>query len=391
TLIFCTACGISDWAGVGELKPGQRDGPWKSPNTPVDFSKPEAMENSGRLTNFKWRPNRTFTYEWNQLSALADPLIKSSSLLIHANRCDVCLESQLDHRQRSLSKQIDRLKQELVEYWNAIYREVLDQAYLQNHKRLVNSGVWGVVSKNVANDDCKEVVLKNLDNLRIEWKIYSRRKIEELVTIIEDLLNPDEVCDHWWPDPDEWKSTWTDKEVGSVGAEKAHWQKETTSFLELEISQLEKALEMQTIEAGHEAQRAAMLARIHSFAECMNIRTRVPQHEGDLIISEGAAPANDQQSVLSGKTKRSKRTVKTMKTMLTMRAIEFKNKMRRFFGKSHKMEEADITKMKNLIEELVELHAGRVDQYKFVLHCEASVVRSDIRDGVDDVWNHVIS
>ncbi|KAL5633639.1 hypothetical protein ACGC1H_003948 [Rhizoctonia solani] len=311
-------------------------------------------------------------------------------MLRHADHCDYCLESQSNHRQRSLSSEINRLKHELVEYWNSAYREVLDKAYLANHRKLVECGVWNVVSENVAKEDCKKVVLDNLDDVRIKWEKYSEGRLEVLVATVDDLLDPAEVCDYWYPDPDEWKSTWTCKDGGPVKAAKVNWEEETKAFMKSEIAQLEKILEEQTIEAGYKAQKAAMLARLNSFTQCMDIKIRVAQHEGDLIVPEGAGPSNDQQSIFSGKTKGSRRTMKTMKTMLTMRVTVFKNRMRRFFGKSHKLEQGDITQMRKQIEQLIELHAARVGQYKAILGCEAAVVEADMREGVNDVWNYVI-
>ncbi|EUC56120.1 Wbp11 domain protein [Rhizoctonia solani AG-3 Rhs1AP] len=393
TLLFCTACGVSDWAGAGEPKQGEneRGGPWKTPNGAVDFSKAHTLENGTRLATFKWNPTENFTYDWGQLSRLSNTLIHASPMLRHADHCNHCLESQSNHRQRSLSSEINRLKHELVEYWNNAYREVLDKAYLANHKKFVECGVWEVVSENVAREDSKNVVLDNLNEVRIKWEEYSEGRLEVLVATVDDLLDPAEVCDYWYPDPDEWKSTWTCKDGGPVQAARLNWEKETKAFMKSEIAQLEMALEEQTIEAGDKAQKAAMVARINSFAQCMDIKIRVAQHEGDLIVPEGTT-LNDQRSIFSVKTKGSRRTMTTMRTMLSMRATAFKNKMRRFFGKSHKLEQGDIMQMRKQIEQLIELHAIRVGQYKYkaVLGCDASVVQADMREGVNDVWNYVV-
>ncbi|CUA72971.1 hypothetical protein RSOLAG22IIIB_10449 [Rhizoctonia solani] len=69
-LLFCTACGISDWAGAGEPKPGEKErkGPWKTPNAPVDFSKPHTLDNASRLETFKWSPTENFTHDWSTLT-----------------------------------------------------------------------------------------------------------------------------------------------------------------------------------------------------------------------------------------------------------------------------------------------------------------------------------
>ncbi|KDN43390.1 hypothetical protein RSAG8_06174, partial [Rhizoctonia solani AG-8 WAC10335] len=265
-LLFCTACGASDWAGAGEPKQGQkeRSGPWKTPNAPVDFSKSRTLENSSRLATFKWNPPENFTHDWGQLSRLSNTLVHASPLLRHADHCNDCLESQSDHRQRSLSSEINRLKHELVEYWNGAYREVLDKAYLANHKKLVDSGVWRVVSENVAKEDCRQVVLDNLDDVRRKWEKYSQDRLKALIATVDDLLDPAEVCDHWYPDPDEWKSTWTCKDGGPVKAARADWEEETRAFMKSEIAQLETALEKQTIEAGNKAQQSDSHALIRS-------------------------------------------------------------------------------------------------------------------------------
>ncbi|CUA72969.1 hypothetical protein RSOLAG22IIIB_10447 [Rhizoctonia solani] len=393
TLLFCTACGVSDWAGAGESKPGEKErkGPWKTPNAPVDFSKPHALDNASRLETFKWSPTENFTHDWSQLSRLSNDLVHASPMLRHAEHCNHCLESQSDHRQSSLSSEINRLKHELVEYWNATYREVLDKAYMANHKKLVESGVWGVVSENTAKEDCRDVVLDNLDEVRREWEIYLRGRLEEFITTIDDLLDPAEVCDAWYPDRDEWKLIWEWKNAGPAKAARVQWERETKAFMESEIAQLEQALEEQTIESGHKVQEAAMHSRLDSFARYMNITIRMAQHGGDLIVPGDAAPSNDQQSIHSTKTERSIQTVETMKTVLTMRATQFKNKMRRFFSRSYKMEQANIAQMRQKIGALIELHASRVEQYRVLLGCEAFVIQRDVREAMDEVWKYVIS
>ncbi|CAE6394523.1 unnamed protein product [Rhizoctonia solani] len=392
TVIFCTACGVSDWAGVGEPREGQggQKSPWKTPNSPIgDFSDPYHLGNQVRLKTFKWNPNDKFTHDWGELSRVSNKLVHASPLLRHADHCNYCLESQSVHRQRSLSSEINRLKIELIDYWNGLFREVLDKAYLANHETLVSSGVWGVVSKNIAEEDCKKVVQESLHEVKTKWEKYSKDRVEKLVASVEDLLDPMEVCDVWYPDPDEWKSTWTCKDGGPVQAAMAEWRRKTWAFVESEISQLEKALETQTIQAGMKMQEAAMRARISSFEQSMTIMIRVAKNEGDLIVPEGAAPA-DQQSVLSGKTKRSMLTMKTMASVFSVRAAEFGKKMRRFFSKSHKMEQANIMQMKDQIEKLIGFHADRVDQYKMLLNYGAEKVRNDMKVGVDEVWNYII-
>ncbi|CAE6418305.1 unnamed protein product [Rhizoctonia solani] len=392
TLLFCTACGASDWAGVGEPRGGQsgRAGPWKTPNGPItDFSRLYDLENDARLADFRWNPTDNFAHDWDQLSRLSNTLVHASPVLRHADHCNTCLKSQTEHEQRSLSSEINRLKHELVEHWNGLYREVLDKAYLKNHKRLVNSGVWEVIfeSKSTADEDCKQVVLDNLEDVRGKWEKYHTMRLENLVATVKDLIDPTLPCDAWYPDPDEWKSTWACKDGGPVTAAMTEWEEKTKAFMQSEISELELALEKQTIEAGTKAQEAAMRARLDSFKNSMTIKIRVAQNQGDSIIPEGAGPAADRQSMFSGKTKR---TTKTMITIFSVRATEFKSKMRRFFGKSHKMEPADVTQMRKQIEELIRLHAARVGQYKAVLGCEASIVEVDVKTGVDQVWNYVI-
>ncbi|CEL56364.1 hypothetical protein RSOLAG1IB_07750 [Rhizoctonia solani AG-1 IB] len=386
-LTICTACGVSDWAGMGK---GETEGPWHSPNRPLsDFYKKNDLENKARLNAFEWNLDNIFTHDWGHLSRLSHPLIHSSPLLRHADHCNYCLESQSTHRQRSLSSEINRLKHELIDYWNITFRKVLNKAYLANHRRLVDSGVWEVVSMNIAHEDCKGVVQDNLDEVRTEWNEYSKKRVDKLITTVEDLLDPMEVCDAWYPDPDEWKSTWTCKDGGPVQAEMVKWRKEIRTFFDSEISHLEEELEAQTIEAGKNAQEVAMRTRLESFTESMTIKVLVAQHEGGLIVPKDAAGA-DQKSVTSRKTERSMKTMKTMKTMMTMHIVKFKNTMRYFFGKSHKMEEADVVKMKNQIEDLIKFHAARVENFKVLLNCGEEQVHRGMRDGIDQVWNGVI-
>ncbi|KAG8698426.1 hypothetical protein FRC11_014432 [Ceratobasidium sp. 423] len=364
----------------------ERPSPWRTPNAPItDFSQEHDLGNGTRLTAFKWSPTDNFTYDWDQLSRLSDTLVNASPLLRHADHCNYCIESQSEHRQRSLSNEINRLKHELVEYWNGLYREVLDKAYFANHKRLVNSGVWQVVSRNVAGEDCKQVVLDNLEDVQEKWEKYSQDRFEKLVATVQDLLDPTEICDVWCPEPDEWSIMCAHKDASMI-----EWEKEAKTLMKAQLPQLEQALERQVIETSTRTQEAAMLARLDSFKQSMNIKIRVVQNEGDLIIPEGATLTTDQQSIFSGKTKRSVRTVKTIESVFSLRATEFKNKMRRFFGKSHKMEDADVTQMRKQIEELITLHAARVGQYKALLGCEAIVVETDVKIGVDEVWNYVI-
>ncbi|QRW16691.1 hypothetical protein RhiXN_04693 [Rhizoctonia solani] len=349
-LTLCVACGASDWAGVGEqasvympriqttqsthppnLEQSKRKGPWMSPNGPfTDFCKEFDLENEARLANFKWNPTDIFTHDWEKLSRLSRVLIHTSPLLRHADHCKFCSESQTVHRQRSLGGEVDRLKNELVEYWNRVFREILEKSYLANHRRLVSSGVWSLVSQNVADKDCKQVVENSIEEVRERWGEYAKGRVDKLFGNVEDLLDPMEICDAWYPNPDEWKLTWTCKDGGPVQAAMDEWQKEIRAFVESEISHLEAALEHQTIQAGLKAQEAAMRARLISFDQSMAIKILVAQREGDLIVPEGAAPA-DQRTVMSGKTKRSGKTMRTINTVLTKGAILLKNKMLRFF------------------------------------------------------------
>ncbi|CAE6478576.1 unnamed protein product [Rhizoctonia solani] len=387
-LTLCVACGASDWAGAGEQ--GERRSPWMSPNGPfLDFYKKFDLENEARLANFKWSPTDAFTHDWEKLSRLSRVLVHASPLLRHADHCKFCSESQTIHRQRSLSSEVDRLKNELVEYWNKVFREVLEKSYLANHKRLVSSGVWGLVSQNMADKDCKQVVENSIEEVRGRWGEYAKGRVDKLFANVEDLLDPMEICDAWYPNPDEWKLTWTCKDGGPVQAAMDEWQKEIRAFVESEISHLEAALEHQTIQVGLKAQEAAMRARLISFDQSMAIKILVAQREGDLIVPEGAAPA-DQRTVMSGKTKRSGKTMRTINTVLTKGAILLKNKMLRLFGRSHKMEDADIVQMRKQIEELIRLHADRVEYYKVFLDCDAEAVKKDMTEGLDKVWSYLI-
>ncbi|CUA71493.1 Cycloartenol synthase [Glycyrrhiza glabra] [Rhizoctonia solani] len=388
TVLLCTACGVSDWAGTGESRQGEREqrGPWKTPNAPVDFSKPHTLGNYSRLASFKWDSTESFTYDWSQLFKLSDDLVHASPMHRHANHCSYCLESRSDHQQPNLSSEVNRLKHDFVEYWNTAYREVLYKAYLANHRKLVESGVWGVVSENMAKEDCLRVVLDNLEGISSEWKTYSQGRFKELIAALDDLLDPNEPCGAWNPDPNEWKSICAWKAGGLAEVAKASWERGMEVFMASEITQLENSLKEQILEADYKAQQAAMMARLNSFTQFMNIKIRVAQYGSNLIVPEGTAPLKDEQST---RTKQSEKTARTIKTVITTRATQLKGKIRPFYGDIYTMEKADITKVRKCMEQLIGLHAARVEQYKVVLNCEAIGVQTDMREGVDDIWHSI--
>lgn len=171
-----------------------------------------SLNNSSCLAAFKWGCKDNFNHDWGQLSRLSNALVHSSPLLRHADHCNYCLESQSIHRQRSLSSEINRLKHELIEHWNGTYRELLEDIYCTNHKNFVESGVWRIIERNPSEENSRAVVKKNLDTIRTKWEDYSRQRFKALTTTVHDLLDTAEVCDEWYPDPDEWRSTWTCKD-----------------------------------------------------------------------------------------------------------------------------------------------------------------------------------
>ncbi|CAE6486469.1 unnamed protein product [Rhizoctonia solani] len=319
-LIMCTACGVSDWAGWGQSN--QSNCPWKSPNAPFAES-PEifGLGNKNRLESFKWKPSNTFSHDWKKLSELSNKLVHASPLLRHADHCNYCLESQTTHHQRSLSSEINRLKQRLGIYWNGAYRELLEKALLANYKTLVGSGVWGVVSQNNANEECENVFLANQESIRKSWMDHYESEFKTLVDVTHDLLDPTEACKAWYPDPDEWGSVWSCKDGGPVVAAKSEWEKSTKEFFGSEISHLEEALRTQAAQVSFDAQAVAMAARAESFNRVLNIKTRLPKKEEGIIIP-GATLVADKQSLLSaaGRTTRSRTTFITIKSMVTVRA-----------------------------------------------------------------------
>ncbi|KAG8725852.1 hypothetical protein FRC11_001347, partial [Ceratobasidium sp. 423] len=69
---------------------------------------------------------------------------------------------------------------------------------------------------NIAGEDCKQVILDNLEDVQEIWEKYSKMRLKKLVATVHDLLKPMEVCDAWYPDPDEWKSTWACKDSEDI-------------------------------------------------------------------------------------------------------------------------------------------------------------------------------
>ncbi|GAB1518692.1 hypothetical protein RhiTH_001756 [Rhizoctonia solani] len=114
-----------------------------------------------------------------------------------------------------------------------------------------------------------------IDEVKIKWEQYSKDKVENLIAAVKSLLDPTEVCDAWYSDPDEWKSTWACKDGGPVRAAFVEWERQIRIYIESETSQLKRALEVQTIQAGAKVQEMALRARINSFTQSMNIKIRV--------------------------------------------------------------------------------------------------------------------
>ncbi|CAE6486464.1 unnamed protein product [Rhizoctonia solani] len=280
-LIMCTACGVSDWAGTHlAQKQGESEGLWKSPNVEFpNLSNVFDLGNKDRLDSFRWNPSDNFAHNWGELSRLSNTLVHASPLLRHADHCNYCLQSQTEKRQRSMSSEINRLKHRLVIYWNNAYRELLDKAYLENRKTLVNSGVWEVVleNENMAAEGCEKVLDDNRGDITKKWEAHSQNELDKLLVTVRDLLDPVKVCEAWYPDPDEWGSDWRCKDGGPVKAAMEKWETETRTFIGSVISKLEEELKIQTTQAGTKAQGEAMRARLNSFTASMNIKIRIPE------------------------------------------------------------------------------------------------------------------
>ncbi|CAE6437906.1 unnamed protein product [Rhizoctonia solani] len=278
TLIMCTTCGVSDWAGLGGVR-GKFEGdssavPWKTPNTP--YTKEPGLDNAARRAAFKWNPTDDFEHNWDQLSRLSNALVHASPLLRHADHCDYCLNRQDKTRQRSLSSEIDRVKHQLIDHWNALYRQLLEEIYCMNHAKFVASGVWKIIDKNQSGEDSKKLIDEKMVDIEKEWETYYKQVFSGLLDTVGEMLEPKECCDAWYPDLDEWKSTSVIIDGGPVKAAREEWEKATENFFQGEFPNLQKALEDQAMKSGIEAHTRAMTARVESFKRTMTIKLRVP-------------------------------------------------------------------------------------------------------------------
>ncbi|KAJ1306363.1 hypothetical protein OPQ81_007369 [Rhizoctonia solani] len=411
TLIMCTACGASDWAGWGGPREGvsHQNGPWKSPNVPLD-EKGTELNNAAHLRAFNWNPSDNLNHEWGTLSEQPNELVRASPLLRHADHCNYCLESQSKHRQRSLSSEIRRLEGELVAYWNKEYQQLLNDTYRINHENFIKSGVWEIIKENNAEKNCKAALPPKLEMIRGRWDKYSEKRLEDLLGTVKDLLDPEEVCDAWYPDPDEWRSTWTCKDGGPVKAAMQNWEEDVKNFIKQEFENLKVALEAQTIESSTQVHADAMRRRMESFKEAMTIKIRdmdeeelikpITPEEAELpdgtnppqrALSPDGMPKPDNRSVFSGKTRKSVGTFfSSSMSRMTKRGILLRNRMQRFSRKSHKLEEADVIRMERRIRFFITRHGNNVEFYKPWLKCTSQEVQEDIMKRMNDVWECVI-
>ncbi|KAH7326919.1 hypothetical protein B0J17DRAFT_722842 [Rhizoctonia solani] len=250
TLLMCTACGASNWAGWGEITGGNngQEGPWKSPNTSLD-EKWSEMDNVRRLAEFNWNPSDSFNHDWTVLSDQSNVVVQTTPVLRHADHCNYCLESQTFQRQRSLSSEISRLKHKLIEFWNKEYRQLLNEAYRMNHENFVNSGVWGIIKANSSKEVCQAMLPVQLADIRARWDEYFEEIRLELFATVGDMLDPKEPCEAWYPDPDEWGFEWNCKGGGPVKAAFEEWKQEFDTFFKEEFTNLKERLELQASRA----------------------------------------------------------------------------------------------------------------------------------------------
>ncbi|KAG8703380.1 hypothetical protein FRC11_010787 [Ceratobasidium sp. 423] len=203
-----------------------------------------------------------------------------------------------------------------------------------------------------------------------------------------------EVCDEWYPDPDEWRSTWTSKDGGPVKAAMEEWERETEKFFNEEFSKLKEDLETQGVQSGTQVHQKAMTTRVESFARSMTIKLRVLDEsellEAGAAVPSGSTPDEDHRSEVTKKTGKTFLSGVTQFTQLTKRARQIKTQMLRVFKKNHKLEESDVMQMQQRIGGFIIKHGGRVEQYRLVLKCSAIEVENDMRQGMDEVWNSVI-
>ncbi|CAE6470766.1 hypothetical protein ACGC1H_003947 [Rhizoctonia solani] len=392
TMLMCTACGASDWAGWGESK-GQ--GPWKSPNAPLDEMWSE-MDNANLLAAFDWNPTESFNHEWIELSKQSNEVVHASPLLMHADHCNYCLESHEPGRQRSLSSEINRLKQQLIDYWDKEYRQLLNEAYRMNYFKFVESGVWGIIKANMAEEDCKVMLPEKLANIQTKWDKYSQGKLGELLDAVDRILNPTRPCEAWYEDPDEWGLEWNCKGGGPVKPAKEKWEQDINSFIKAEFMNLKARLETQTIQSSFQVHEAAMRARMESFEQAITIKLReLDEHEFLKPTQPGTDSSGkklpDQITVISKQTKRTFGTAVSSKmSRVTKRAAKIKNRMRRLFKGSHQLEEVNIMQMERRIGVFLSRHGDNVQTYKPWLKCTSAGVQEDMKRGMDEIWSRVI-
>ncbi|CAE6442630.1 unnamed protein product [Rhizoctonia solani] len=411
TMLMCTACGASDWAGWGEPI-GNGPSPWKSPNAPLD-EKWSDMDNARRLEGFNWNPTESFHHEWVELSKQSNAVVHASPLLMHADHCNYCLESQEPDRQRSLSSEINRLKHELVDYWDKEYRRLLNEAYRMNHGKFVDSGVWGIIKANKAEEDCKTMLPDKLAVIQADWDTYSQERLGKLLDTVGKILDPTKACEAWYEDPDEWGLEWNCKGGGPVKPAKEKWEQDINNFIKAEFTNLKARLETQasrlhhmlgsrcdkccqTIQSSFQVHEAAMRARMESFEQAMTIKLReLDEHEFLKPTQPGTDPSGkllpDQATVFSKQTKRTFGTAVSSKiSKVTKRATKIRNRMRRLFKGSHQLESVDIMQMERRIGVFLNRHGDNVQTYKPWLKCTSEGVQKDMKNGMNEIWACVI-
>ncbi|CAE6531674.1 unnamed protein product [Rhizoctonia solani] len=390
TLLMCIACGASNWSGWKEPSAG----PWKSPNAPLGETWTD-IDNASVLAGFSWNPTDNFNHDWVELSKQSNVVVHASPLLMHADHCNYCLKSQERGRQRSLSAEINRLKQELIEYWDKTYRQLLDDAYRMNHLKFVESGVWGIIKANTAEEDCKAMFPEKLDRIRAEWDVYYQARLAELLGTVGEILSPTKACEAWYEDPDEWGLEWNCKGGGPVKPAKEKWERDVESFIKSEFISLKARLEARasrlyylTNAVVHEA---AMRARMESFEQAMIIKLRgLDEHEFLKPMEAGTDPSGkllpDQITVVS---KQTKKTFKTELTKVTKRAAKIRNRVRHLFKSSPQLESVGVMEMERRIGLFLRRHGDNVQTYKSVLKCTSAEVQEDMKRRMDEIWARV--
>ncbi|KDN43389.1 hypothetical protein RSAG8_06173, partial [Rhizoctonia solani AG-8 WAC10335] len=365
TMLMCTACGASDWAGWGEPT-GNGPSPWKSPNAPLD-EKWSDMDNARRLEDFNWNPTESFNHE---------PL----QLLSRIPRARPTTQSE----QRDQSTETH----ELVDYWDKEYRRLLNEAYRMNHGKFVDSGVWGIIKANKAEEDCKTMLPDKLAVIQADWDTYSQERLGKLL----------DTC------------VFTG---GPVKPAKEKWEQDIDNFIKAEFTNLKARLETQasrlhrmlgsrcdkccqTIQSSFQVHEAAMRARMESFEQAMTIKLReLDEHEFLKPTQPGTDPSGkllpDQATVFSKQTKRTFGTAVSSKmSKVTKRATKIRNRMRRLFKGSHQLESVDIMQMERRIGVFLYRHGDNVQTYKPWLKCTSEGVQKDMKNGMNEIWACVI-